>query len=195
MAKIVSSIKGSVVHEFLRWFERQPDGAATLKRIGASLSPEDRALVDVTAPGLGLLASQWYPSTLVNVILDGVALGLTRVEQRALAREACRAVVPKLVRGMYRVMFDGIATPALYARFVPRLWTQLHTTGSRTMTVAGSTADSVVSNWAGHHPLLCDVVIETMGELFRLMVHRPVTVERLECVSEGGAVCRSTLRW
>lgn len=166
-----------------------------MKRIGESLSPEDLALVDVTAPGLGLLASQWYPSTLVHVILDGVAAGLTRDEQRLLAHEACHAVVPKLVRGMYRVMFDGIATPTLYARFVPRLWTQLHTTGSRTMQVSGATADSVVSNWEGHHPLLCDVVIETMGELFRLMVHRPVTVERLECVSEGGSVCRSTLRW
>jgi hypothetical protein len=190
-----SKVKGSVLAAFVEWYETRPGGRARMNAIHDKMSPADRLLVDPRAPSFGLLASEWYPSSLVHTILDGVSAGLDRVGQRALAREGCEVVVPKLVRGMYRVVFAGVATPTLYARFVPRLWKQLHTSGERSMTVTGSTAESVVTKWDGHHPMLCDVTLETMRELFVLMLKQEVVATRLSCVSEGASECRSALRW
>ena len=194
-APAAALVKGSALAAFVEWYGLRPGGRARFDAIHARLSPADAARVKRDAPAFGLIASEWYPSSLVHAILDGVCEGLARAEQRALAREGCEAVVPKMVRGMYRVAFAGVATPALYARFVPRLWHQLHSTGERRMTVTGVSAESEVTRWAGHHPMLCDVVLETMRELFVIMLKRDVVAERISCVADGAPACRSAMRW
>lgn len=189
------AIKGSLLREFLIWYVER-EGEAILEPMVQSLSPDDRRLVDLASPALGLLASTWYPCTLVHGLLDFCGRGLSREEQRKLAREGNAFVVPRMVRGTYRVLFERLATPSLYARFIQPAWRQLHTTGERSMKLIGDhEVDSEVSNWPCHHPLLCDLTVETMTSVFQLMVGTPVQATRISCVSEGGARCRTLLRW
>lgn len=183
------------MREFVLWYLAR-EGGAIVEPLLASVAPSDRALLDKLAPALGLIASAWYPCSLVHALLDFCGRDRTRAEQRALAREGNAAVVPKMIRGTYRVLFERLATPALYARFIQPAWRQLHTTGERTMRVVREgEVDSEVSRWPCHHPMLCDLTVETMTAVFAIMLKTEVTATRIACVSEGGARCRTLLRW
>lgn len=160
------------------------------------MRPEDRGLLNATSPALGIRGSAWYPSPLVHAALDVVAENMGREAQRKFVRDACADVVPRMVAGPYRALFELLASPSLYSRLIQHAWRQLHTTGERTMVLPGpGEAESELSNWPGHHPILCDVTVETMAALFRIMLGSQVQVRRLSCVSEGAATCRTSLSW
>jgi hypothetical protein len=190
-----SKVKGSVIRELLVWsLDRSPPG--TGQRMLSRMRPEDRSLVDPSRPAMGIISSEWYSSLLVHALLDVMVEGLDREQQRRLAREANAYVVPRLISGTYRALFRRLGTPALYARFIQHAWRQLHTTGERTMFLREpGLADSEVSSWPGHHPALCDCTVETMAELFRIMLQTDVQVIRISCVSEKADSCRTVLRW
>jgi hypothetical protein len=162
----------------------------------ARMRPEDRALLEPGAPGLGILGSTWYPSPLVHAVLDVIAENMGRDAQHRFVRDACAAVIPRMVAGPYRALFQLLASPSLYARLIQHAWRQLHTTGERTMVLPRpGEAESEISSWPGHHPMLCDVTVETMAALFRIMLKTDVTVTRVACVSDGAPRCRAVLRW
>src|SRR5262245_60085947 len=101
-----------------------------------------------------------------------------------------------MIAGPYRALFELLASPSLYARLIQHGWRQLHTTGHRTMVLPRpGEAESEISNWPGHHPILCDVTAETMAALFRIMLGTHVQVKRVTCVSEGAPTCRSRMSW
>jgi hypothetical protein len=187
-------IKGSVMRELALWYERNNGPYATAAL--ASRLPADLAsLVDPKRPALGLLASTWYPCALAHTLCDRAMEGATD-EGRALAREANRDIVPRMIRGIYKVLYQSVASPELYAKHVGRQWHKLHTTGERTFVIrAEGQALSTIRSWDGHHPLLCWMMIYTMASLFEAMRFTDVTVDRLSCVGHGASECSTVLRW
>jgi hypothetical protein len=182
------------VREFILWYERRR-GSGSLQPLLAGLSPELLALVDPHRHALGILASSWYPCALVHPMLDRVIEDRDD-EGQALARDANAEVVPLMIHGIYRVFIRALATPALYAANVERMWKRLHSTGRRTMQVRSkSESFSVVDDWAGHHPVLCWTTIYTMVYLHREMGYKHVAAERIECVSHGAPRCATVLRY
>jgi hypothetical protein len=189
-------IKGAVLREYLLWYERRV-GAMKVAEVAAGLPPELADTVKTSMPALGLLASTWYPVGLSHYFLDRMlVIEGCGDEGRELAREANRELVPKMIRGVYKVLYRTVASPELYARHVGRHWRKLHSTGDRAFVVRGpGEGFSLVANWEGHHPALCWITIYTMVSLFEMMGYEHVAAERTRCVSHGGEDCATVLRW
>lgn len=186
--------KGSTMREMLLWHDRKY-GHEETARLAEGLAPEAMAMINPTQPALGILSSSWYPVSLTNPML-------TRVQERSgnegrdFAIEANREVVPRMIKGIYRVMFQAAATPELYAKHVGRLWRRLHTTGTRSMVIrAPGEAVSVLEDWPAHHPVSCWLTIYTMAFVFEAMGYKSWTVERRSCVGHGAARCETILRY
>jgi hypothetical protein len=187
-------VKGAAIREFLLWHDAQYGHAQTL-RLVEGVPPDLARLLTPAEPGLGVLGATWYPSSLVHPMLDRLAAS-TRDGGRQFALEANRVVVPRMIRGVYRVLFDAVATPERYAAHVQRLWRNLHTTGERSMVIrTPGEALSAVERWPAHHPLLCWITIYTMAFLFEAMGYTHWSVDRVACVSSGGARCETILRF
>jgi len=186
--------KGSTIREFLLWHERRYGHEATLD-LAADLTPAAMAMINPTLPALGILSSSWYPMSVTHPMLSRVQARCGN-EGRDFAIEANREVVPRMIRGVYRVMFKAVVSPEMYARHVGRLWRQLHTTGTRSMTIrAPGEALSVLEDWPAHHPVSCWLTIYTMAQVFEAMGYKKWSVDRLSCVGHGAARCETLLRY
>ena len=122
--------------------------------------------------------------------------GLSPAEQTEMARAASAYSVRLAVRGLFKLAFQLMGTPERYAKYIQRFWSQLHDTGRRRVDIVGpGVAISLIEDWPGHHPFLCEVTTETMAAIFREMGCDDVEVTRIECVSYGDPRCQSMLRW
>jgi hypothetical protein len=188
-------VKGNAIREFLLWYETR-HGTAHHQALWQRLDPVARKDLDPERPALGLLASTWYPTSVLFPILDEVSRGLSAQARSKLAREGTAAVVRVATRGIYQTLFRTVASPERYARYIQRAWSFLHSTGTRSIEIREpGLALSIIADWPGHHPLLCEVTTETMRCLFEAMGCRHVSVDRVACVSDGSRDCRAWVRW
>lgn len=190
----VAQIKGSAVREFALWYEAH-HGRAYVAGVVRRLPPEIADQIWPERHALGLVATEWYRSEVVHAILDAVSEGRTDAEMAALLVDASDLTVRRLSRGLYQFLFRMVASPGLYAKHVQRAWRTLHSTGERTIYLSEGMADSVTSSWPGHHRWLCFLTNETMRRVFEAMGCRDVSLERINCVSDGDARCRCVLRY
>jgi hypothetical protein len=188
-------VKGAVIREFVTWFELH-QGRERIRTI-AERAPEDlRDLLDPDEPLVRILPSSWYPARLVHSILDTLSEDIPEARLVEMAHDATRWAISRAMNGVYRFTFEKLASPQVYAALVPRLWRQLHTTGERRLQVTGpGQAESVVSSWAGHHPLLCTITVEMMCGLFEKMGCKDVRYKRTSCVSRGAKECVTRVTW
>lgn len=188
-------IKGGVIREFFDWYQNEV-GVEYVRSLLPRLPDDVRAMLDPDDPFITLLPASWYPCRLVHVVLDVMTEGLTEVQIRKLAHDANRAVVRRDVGSVYRFFLDKLATPEMYALAVPRFWKQFHSTGKRKIEIIrDGEAESIVSDWGGHHPILCTITLETMCAVFELMGKKDVKWERTACVSAGASECVTRLTW
>jgi hypothetical protein len=188
-------IKGASIRECLLWHDRRYGHEETLL-LTERLPPHLLAMLHPAQPALGILGASWYPCTLVHNMCDRLLELRGGGDGRELALAANREVMPRIMHGMYRMVLRTVGSPELYAHHVQRLWRRLHTTGERSITLhEPDEAFSVVENWPGHHPLLCWLTIYTMAYMFETMGYKRWSVERVACVSQGGARCETLLRY
>jgi hypothetical protein len=189
-------IKGAVLRDFVVWYGGHY-GPSFLRRTGERLPAHIRELIDIDHPTFRLLGSIWYPVGVVHAFLDVLSQGRTPVEMNRLLHDANRMFLQDGVRqSVYRFLFERLGTPEIYAVLVPRFWRQLHSTGDRRVKIIRpGLAESTVSNWPGHHPLLCTMVIETMCAVFETMGCKSVSWDRVSCVSDGARECKTLVSW
>ncbi|MBS2019165.1 MAG: hypothetical protein JST00_40230 [Deltaproteobacteria bacterium] len=188
-------IKGGAIRTFFEWYQEQY-GVEHIREM-ARRAPEDlRAALDPEQPLVTILPATWYPSRLAHSMLDTLADGKSEAELEELFRRGSQAVIDRSF-SVYRFMLENLVTPELYAAAIPRLWRQLHTTGSRRIELgAPGTATSIVTDWPGHHRLLCTITIETMRAILLRMGKKDVQWKRVRCVSvQGGTECITKLTW
>jgi hypothetical protein len=187
-------IKGGVLREFVHWYVAN-HGAERLADLAEHLPDDLRSTIDPHDRVLNLLASSWYPSRFCNVMLDRVSAGLSEREIEQMARDANRWLLARSTSSVYRFALRRLVSPELYAASVPRLWRQFHSTGQRHVRVDGNTARSRVFDWAGHHPVLCTITIETMCAVLETMGCRDVKWRRTACVARGAKECITLVEW
>lgn len=190
-------VKGAIIRDFVEWYGER-HGATTVHDLGRRLPAEHRALLDVDAPAFHLLASSWYPAKLVHAIFDVLAEGRTPEEMRRFIHDANRDFLRTggASKSVYRFFLEKLATPDLYAFLVPRFWKQLHSTGEREVKIVRrGLAESTTRAWSGHGPHLCTMAIETMCTVFETMGMSNVSWDRVLCVSNGDALCKTIVRW
>src|SRR5262245_3226691 len=93
------------------------------------MDPEWGTSLDPDRAALGVLASEWYPAPLVHDLLDALTGHLSREARSEIAAEASRAIMNRMLRGVYKTLFQLMATPARYQRFGPKLWDAYYDSG------------------------------------------------------------------
>jgi hypothetical protein len=189
-------IKGAAFREFLRFYV-DTQGTAQLRARAAAVPAALRSALDLDAPVLGVVASSWYPAPLVHALLDELTRGMNEGETLELAAAGSRAVMSATLRGLYRVLFQWMATPERYARYAPKLWDLYYDTGN--MQVLAQTdalgAVATVRDWAAHHPFICELNRGASVAIYSAMGCSRVECDRTACVTRGQPECRFDTRW
>ena len=188
-------IKGGAIRAFFEWYQEQY-GVERIREL-ARKAPEDlRAALDPEQPLVTILPASWYPSRLAHAMLDALHEGKSDAELSELFRRGNQTVIDRSF-SVYRFLLEKLVTPEMYAAAIPRLWRQLHSTGPRRIKIEGpGEATTIVTDWPGHHPLLCTIRIETMRAIFLRMGKKNVEWKRIKCVSvHGGRECVTKLTW
>lgn len=187
-------IKGAAVREFLRWYAQRSSPEA-LRAAVATLPPALATLFDPDAEAVGVLASSWYDSRAVHLLIEAIFATIPEEDRARSIREGARFGVDQSTRGIYRFVVERL-TPDLYVRQIQRLWGMLHDNGSREIVMTSKTScRSYTRDWPGHHPVLCAATVETMGAIFEVMGCTDVRSRRIACVSEGAPECVAELAW
>ncbi|MBK7399586.1 MAG: hypothetical protein IPJ34_25840 [Myxococcales bacterium] len=190
-----AQIKGSAFREFLRWY-RERFGDTRVRALTSALPPEIRRQIDPSADAFGILASTWYPAPIIHALCDAVVAGLDERQQSALAREASRVLMDATLRGLYRFLFEQLASPARIVMLAPRIWRTYFDSGERTTEIVSAARhDGVIQNWRGHHPFLCAVQVHATTSLYEAAGCRNVATTPLDCVSNGATRCRWSTTW
>lgn len=192
-----AQIKGAALVEFVRWFARDFGTQVLVDRVALLPAPLQRELgIDPSNPTLGILASRWYGSRSIGVLLDAITAEADPAEVSRMADAAANAIMGATLRGVYRLLFEWLATPARYAQFCNRLWRSYHDTGTMKIEHTSPTrAVCSIADWSGHHPFLCAVCRGSAEVIYREMGCRSVTTTRTSCVDEGADACRFVTQW
>jgi hypothetical protein len=190
----VARIKGAGVVHFMRWYVGR-FGTERLRRTAAAIPERHRAHFDLADPVLGVLASTWYPAEAIHALLDGF-LADHRGEGEVLAREGARATIDATLTGVYRWLFETMMTPDRYGRNAQKLFSRYFEPGTMTKEPLGGTGHlSIVRDWPGHHPMLCDMLRHTAVYVYGALGCREVRAPRTACVAEGAPDCRFEITW
>jgi hypothetical protein len=188
-------LKGSAIREIVRWYVRT-HGVDAIQTAVRAMPPELARDLDPTDDALGILSSTWYDVRIVHALLDGLVAPYPPAERRALLSTGAREAVRASSNGVYRFVVAQIVTPSFYARNIQRLWNMLHDSGRREIVIEREgLALSRTWDWPGHHPLMCDVAIETMCAVFELTGRESVIATKRSCVSDGARECLVEVRW
>jgi len=176
------SIKGLVFREFVRWYEQTRGRDATL-RAYSSLSEPLRAHLDPGRECFGILAGSWYPVDIVGGMLESITWGLTLEQRSALLRSGVAHSVGVTLTGVYKVLFRTLVTPERHAKYAQKIWDNYYNTGTvRGRMLAENRSEQWVTDWSGHHPLLCELSIWSLTVFHEHMGCTNVKVSRSACV-------------
>jgi hypothetical protein len=179
-------IKGGAIREFFAWYERK-FGIDSIRYMAQQVPSDLAALLDPDDPLIKILPASWYPARLVHSMLDSMHEGRTDLDMERFAREATRDVVKNGMSSVYRVLFQKLGSPDVYALMIPRMWRQLHDSGERSLVITGDgRATSRVAGWEGHHPTLCMLSVTLMCTIFEEMGCRDVRWKRVNCIGRPG---------
>jgi hypothetical protein len=189
-------IKGAAFREFIAYY-RTKYGVSALIAAVEAMPAAHRGELDVNDLTLGVLTSDWYPAEQVHALLDEVMRGKSEAAIRELEDGASGAIMRSTLRGLYRVLFEWMATPERYARYAPKLWGTYYDSGEVAVELLSDrrTAVAIVRNWRSHHPLICGLNRGAALEIYAAMGCRDVTSECTQCVSRGDPHCRFVTRW
>jgi len=189
-------IKGAAFREFIAYY-RGTYGLSALMAAVEAMPVAQRGELDTSDLTLGVLTSDWYPAEQVHALLDEIARGKSEAAIHELTLGASRAIMRTTLRGLYRVLFEWMATPERYAKYAPKLWGTYYDSGEVSVELLSDrrTSVSVVRNWRSHHPLICELNRGAALEIYAAMGCRDVTNERAQCVSRGDPHCRFITRW
>src|SRR5262249_2290774 len=122
----------------------------------ASLVPQQfSGYLDVRQPHLGVLPGSWYPAEILHALYDHYTANMSEAEWQKLARDIANAFCDRLLSGIYKAFVSILATPQRYAQNAQRLWDHTFDNGTLVVRVSANRADSVVSDWRSHHPIIC----------------------------------------
>lgn len=196
-AEVHGRLKGAAFAEFVRWYASEHGNDALAERIAVLPATLQLELgLDRNEATLGILASRWYDCRAIGVLLDAIVADAGREEYLALADGASAAIMRSTLRGVYRLLFEWLATPQRYARFCDRLWRSYHDTGTMQVEHDGPTrAICTIRAWSGHHPFVCAMCRSSAEVIYREMGCRNVHTERECCVAQGAESCRFVTQW
>jgi hypothetical protein len=193
--EVQGHIRGAAVREFLGWVA-DTWGGARLEAVVGRLGPEEARRFDPHAKALGVLSSTWYDAKTVHALIDSLLVGTSAEERERIAREGADAVMGRTLRGVYKLLFDWMATPARYAKYAHKLWASYYDSGTFRIEIPEPSVHvCVIRDWGAHHPFICDLNREASRTIYGAMKCKDVVCVRSRCVAHGDDECRFETRW
>lgn len=188
-------IKGAAIRDFVAWYERTY-GTARLVEAVQQLPTSGQAEFDTERECLGVLASTWFPATVVHGVLDHLTEHLTEEAHDEMAAQAGEAVVKAMMTGVQRVVFSTLMTPRTYLK-VANLAFHLNFDEGRVLNqeLGPRRHRGSVEGWSSHHPFLCKMNVEIKRGLYSAMGCKYVVIEERFCKSRGATECGSVISW
>ncbi|MDB4943988.1 MAG: hypothetical protein JWP97_3522 [Labilithrix sp.] len=194
MAPKVPSIKGLVFREFVRWYE-QSHGRDAAMRAYTALPDDLRFHLQPDLEAFGLVASTWYPCELAGAMLQEVTLGVPPLRRAEMLRSGVQHALGVTLTGVYKMLFDTLITPERHAKYAQKIWSQYYNTGVVTGAMEGEMRSSqLVTDWTGHHPMLCELSISSLAVFHEAMGCKNVRVRRTSCVLDAALSARHAER-
>jgi hypothetical protein len=193
--EVEGRIRGAAIREFFGWVA-ETWGEQRLREIVGRLDPDTAKLFDPDAKALGVLTSTWYEARDVHALVDSLLVGVGAAERERIASDGADAVMKRTLRGVYKLLFDWMATPTRYAKYAHKLWASYYDSGSfRIEMPEPGLAVCVIRDWRTHHPFICDLNREASRTIYGAMKCKGVTCTRPRCVAQGDDECRFETRW
>lgn len=174
-----------MLKEFVNWYEATR-GRETLLRAYNALPADLQGYLDPHRDNFGLLVSTWYPVSIATEMIESITVGLDHDQRAAVLRDGIEHTIGKTLTGVYRVLFQTLVTPERHAKYAQKIWNQYYNTG----TVVGEMLDEcrseqTVTDWDGHHPMLCELSLASLTLFHEHMGLRNVRVRRTSCVLDS----------
>jgi len=183
-------IKGVAVREFLTYLD-QREGVDSVRARLRTLPESLSAQLRLDAPGCGLLAGSWYSNDLVHPMLEAVLAGRSPEERLRIAIEGDRAVMAATFGGIYRGLFQLLATPGLIARHAQTVWNKYYSDGEVAVDPIGPPeARLIIRRWYGFHPLIAQMSAEGFRIIYEGLGYRDARSELLPGASAQETVVR-----
>ena len=188
-------IKGVLFREFADWYAKEAGQPAMAEAV-ARMADADQALLDAQRPGLGIVVSDWYPAALGHRLIDATLVGHSDAEKDAMAWRSGLSVVEASMRGLQKLAFELLMTPARYRTYIQRIWNLNFDSGRCSVEDTGQYEQlGTIRQWRGHHPFICKMIVAGKPKIYQAMGCRSVEVRVVSCVSNGSDACRSQTRW
>jgi hypothetical protein len=188
-------IKGVALRGFLSWYGANVHRERVVRAVQLAEQSFSEHF-DVAQPGFGVLSSRWYRAEVVHGILDEITRHHAPSELTRLAEDGAQAVMNDLLKGVYRSIIGLFVTPDRYSRHGEKLWALNYDNGRPVFRSLAATEQHVTyRDWRSHHALVCRINMATALTLYTAMGCKDVRYRRLSCVSDGAAVCATSIHW
>jgi len=170
-------------------FVRSNYGEETLGRILASLSEEDRAILQGR-----VLTSDWYPQAPLERFRQAVARHAADADLRVI-EEMGRFSAEFALTGIYRV-FLAVLSPGWGIKKAGNLFSKYFDGGKASVVEHGPKDVSVrISDWPDASATLCVLIKGYFEKSLELAGARMVAVRKTACVNRGDPYCEYRALW
>lgn len=189
-------IKGIAFIEVLKWYAHTY-GQARLTRIAHAVPTHlGRDIRDPNIDTLGLLPASWYPTELVQFIFQQMSAGLPPSAVRQLATDAAKAAIGNTLTGIYATFLRMMVSPKMIADNFQRIWSLYQSAGRCQVLIhAPNHHELRISEWPGHDPFFCQMVVAATKIILELTGRKSVVVTQIKCVDRRDAYCAYSEKW
>lgn len=193
MTEKVPCIKGAALRPFVKYYADRY-GRARAATVVARIDP-GLAYFDMLDASFGMIATSWYPVSMIRRLVDGLLEGISDEERLELTKGGARAVMQATVHGVYKFLFETMMSPDRYARKAQALFSRYHDSGVMTKEPFPGGHRSTITDWSGHHRFFCDLIIYTGFFVYEAMGLKDVDHKRTACVDDGAPACTFVATW
>ena len=184
-----------VVRQFLDWYARRYR-LEGLEAMHGRLSSAHQEIIRLDERRRGILATRWYSATFVNAMLDAAISPFPADTHASIAVDAAEMIINSSIRGIYKALFQMVATPARHAKYQQKLWDHHYDSGVIETEVLTETSHrSIMRDWRGHHPFACMLNQAAAVPIYINMGMSKVEQQTLACVSLGDDACVGIVSW
>ena len=191
----VPLIRGTALGPIAAWLA-QAGGEAALREVYDRLPEEARTGLRPGVHNLGIDPRTWYACAAAPPMMIEAERHHAPDNRDAYLRLLAERIMRDGINVFHRALFKLFVSPRIAVENIATAWERYYNEGRCVAEMeTDNTCHAVMSNWRGHHPVLCESTAYCGVPILRLAGAREVTVKRVSCVADGGADCRWHLNW
>ncbi len=164
-----AQVKGLAFRSVLAWYEAH-FGHEELVRRARESHPWLAETLSFDDEALGVIVNKWYPAAVTSALADAVTLGVSDEDSELMSSGAAVWILRDTVRGLYKLLFDWIATPSRFVKYRARVWGSYYDHGSFELEVHGERQLEIrIREWRAYHPFVFALTRKVIFGMFEEM--------------------------